>query len=67
MGPAGGPKGLEASGGLPSFGGWGLSPRGFAFFFFPLHFFFKSILFRGGARAVAEKRDTPARSKGIRT
>lgn len=39
MGPAGGPKGLEASGGLPSFGGWGLSPRGFAFFFFRSIFF----------------------------
>lgn len=37
------------------------------FFFFPLHFFFKSILFRGGARAAAEKRDTPARSEGFRT
>lgn len=34
---ADGPRGV---GGLPELGGWGLSPRGFAFFFFfPLHFF----------------------------
>lgn len=37
------------------------------FFFFSAPFFFKSILFRGGARAAAEKRDTPARSEGFRT
>lgn len=63
---AGGPGGV---GGLPELGGWGLSPRGFAFFFFffSAPFFFKSILFRGGARAAAEKRDTPARSEGFRT
>lgn len=60
--------GPEASGVFPSRVGGGFhhvaSPF---FFFFPLHFFFKSILFRGGARAAAEKRDTPARSEGFRT
>lgn len=68
----GGAKGPGGVGGLSLQGGWGLSPRGFAFFFFffsaPFFFFFfKSILFRGGARAAAEKRDTPARSQGFRT
>lgn len=32
-------------GGLSLQGGWGLSPRGFIFFFFPLHFFFFSSRF----------------------
>lgn len=33
--------------------------------FFFRSIFFKSILFRGGARAAAEKRDTPALSEGV--
>lgn len=40
-GPGWRAKGPGGVGGLPLQGGWGLSPRGFAFFFFffPLHFF----------------------------
>lgn len=68
VGPGWTAQGPGGVGGLSLQGGWGLSPRGFAFFFFRSIFFFsKSILFRGGARAAAEKRDTPARSQGFRT
>lgn len=56
-----------ASGVFPCRVGGGCHHVASPFFFRSIFFFSKSILFRGGARAAAEKRDTPARSQGFRT